>query len=151
MELSGKDADELRLCNILITNVLGIKKMAGGGDSGSDLSTGPCKCNSLTSSTETMIELLSLKEEVNRNTRAVNELKKQCSRDQMLTDLQDIKSSVATLQSITDSLQSVINVDESDPTRIVRRLAMPKNNASSMGENLMTSERQRTESPFVDS
>ena len=70
MEFSGKDADEIKLwlCNVLITNVLGVKKMAGGGDNGSDLSTGPCKCNSLTSSTETMIELLSLKEEVNGNT-----------------------------------------------------------------------------------
>ena len=81
----------------------------------------------------------------------LDELKKQCSRDQMLTDLQDIKSSVATLQSITDSVLSVINVEESDPSLILRSLAMLKNNASSMGENLMTSERQRIESPFVDS
>ena len=36
---------------------------------------------------------------------------------------------------------SVINVEESDP----------KNNASSMGENLMTPERQGIESPFVNS
>ena len=82
---------------------------------------------------------------------ALDELKKQCSRDQMLTDLQDIKSSVATLQSITDSVLSVINVEESDPSLIVRSLAMLKNNASSIGGNLMTSERQRIESPFVDS
>ena len=85
------------------------------------------------------------------HTLALDELKKQCSRDQMLTDLQDIKSNVATLQSITDSVPSVINAEESDPSLIVRSLAMPKNNASSMGENLMTSERQRIESPFVDS
>ena len=85
------------------------------------------------------------------HTFALDELKKQCSRDQMLTDLQDIKSNVATLQSITDSAPSVINAEESDPSLIVRSLAMPKNNASSMGENLMTSERQRIESPFVDS
>ena len=82
-----------------------------------------------------MIDFLGLKEEVNRNTTALDKLQKQCSRNQMLTDLHDIKSSVARLQSITDPLLSVIKVEESDPSLIVRTLGTSKKNYSSMREN----------------
>ena len=70
--------------------------------------------------------------------RVTGPLQKQCSRNQILTDLQDIKSSVATLQSITHSLLSVINVEKSDSPLIDFCL-----NLSPKSEQLITSELQR--------
>ena len=41
------------------------------------------------------------------------------ARNQILADLEDIKCSIITLQSITDSLFSVVNVEKSDSCLIV--------------------------------
>ena len=77
-------------------------------DNRNNLSTDACNFNGPTSNSEPMIDVSGLKEEVNPNSRAIDELEKQCLWNQVLTDLQDIKNSIATLQSITDSLLSVM-------------------------------------------
>ncbi len=90
-----------------------------------------------------------MKEEVSRNSRAIDELQKQCSRNQILTDLEDIKCSIITLQSITDSLFSVVNVEKNDLCLIVETHNTTKNNSNpNRDESLIISECQRIENPF---
>ncbi len=97
MEFSGQEANKMkpRLCKVLIANIPSDKNMAVEGVNGNCLSSGLCNRKDL--DTEAMIDLSGLKEEVNRNSRAIEGLQKQCSRNQILTDLEDIKCSIITL------------------------------------------------------
>ena len=71
MEFSGQEANKmkLRFCKVLIANIPSDKNMAVEGDNGNCLSTGLCNRKYL--DTEAMIDLSGLKEEVNRNSRAI--------------------------------------------------------------------------------
>ena len=153
MEFSGQEANKmkLRLCNVLIANIPSDNNMAVEGDNGNCLSTGLCNRKDLVFSTETLIDLSGLKEEVSGNSRAIDELQKQCSRNQILTDLEDIKCSIITLQSITDSLFSVVNVEKSCSCLIVETHNTTKNNGNpNRDESLIISECQRIENPLED-
>ncbi len=149
MEFSGQVANKmkLRLCKVLIANIPSDNNMAVEGDfrrrsNGNCLSTGLCYRKDLVFNTETLINLSGLKEEVSGNSRAIDELQKQCSRNQILTDLEDTKCSIITLQSITDSLFSVVNAETHNTT---------KNNGSpKRDESIITSEYRRIESPLGD-
>ncbi len=81
MEFSGQEANKmkLRLCKVLMANIPSDNKSAVEGDNGNCLSTGLCNRKDLVFNTETLIDLPGLKEEVNRNSRAIDGLQKQCS------------------------------------------------------------------------
>ena len=97
--------------------------------------------------TEAMIEVASLKEKVNCNSRTIEKLQKQCSRGQILNDLGDIRSSITTLQSIINSPLPLANFEWNNLPLTAKTNNLTKNNASSKGdESLITPECKRIES-----
>ena len=148
MEFSGDKADEmkLQLCNVLIATIPSVNNKSIQDDNRSHLNAEQSNGKDFVFNTEAIIEVASLREKVNCNSRTIEELQKQCSRGQILNDLGDIRSSITTLQSIINSLLPLANFEWNNLPLTVKTNNLTKNNASSKGdESLITPECKRIE------